>query len=116
MPQPGNHHRRGTYALGRRRVRSPVLTRSGRGASIHERACVVFARFLVGVIALLLTSREASDSYSFGYGRAEVLGALASISIVWAMTAMLLFEAVQRLIVPVCAVASAIRAAHLPPA
>ena len=33
------------------------------------------AGFLVGAIALVLTSRDASSRYSFGFGRAEVLGA-----------------------------------------
>ena len=58
------------------------------------------AGFLVGVIALVLTSREASEKYSFGFHRAEVLGALVSISIVWLMTGILLYEAVKRLFVP----------------
>ena len=34
------------------------------------------AGFLVGAIALVLTSRNANHRYSFGFGRAEVLGAL----------------------------------------
>ena len=33
------------------------------------------AGFLVGAIALVLTSRNANHRYSFGFGRAEVLGA-----------------------------------------
>jgi solute carrier family 30 (zinc transporter), member 2 len=43
------------------------------------------AGFLVGAIALVLTSRDATQRYSFGFGRAEVLGALLSLSIVWVM-------------------------------
>ena len=33
------------------------------------------AGFLVGALALVLTSRDASARYSFGFGRAEVRGA-----------------------------------------
>ena len=58
------------------------------------------AGFLVSVMALFLSSRTADAQYTFGYHRAEVLGALASIMVVWVMTGILLFEAVQRLITP----------------
>ncbi len=39
--------------------------------------------------------------YSFGYHRAEILGALVSILIIWLVTGALVFEAVQRTIKPV---------------
>ena len=58
------------------------------------------AGFLVSVLALFLSSRTADAQYTFGYHRSEVIGALASITVVWVMTALLLFEAVQRLITP----------------
>ena len=58
------------------------------------------AGFIVSVLALLLSGREATAQYSFGYHRAEVLGALASIMVVWVMTGILLYEAVKRLINP----------------
>ena len=58
------------------------------------------AGFLVGAIALVLTSRNANHRYSFGFGRAEVLGALLSLSIVWVMTLLLVVEAVKRLFFP----------------
>ena len=56
--------------------------------------------FLVSVLALFLSSRKADATYTFGYHRAETLGALASILVVWMMTAILLFEAAHRLIQP----------------
>lgn len=37
---------------------------------------------------------------SYGYHRAEILGALLSISLVWTMTAFLLVEAVKRITNP----------------
>jgi len=58
------------------------------------------AGFVVSVLALILSSRQATPEYSFGYSRAEVLGALASIMVVWMMTGILLWEAVMRFITP----------------
>ena len=58
------------------------------------------AGFLVGAMSLFLTSRAHDARYSFGYHRAEVLGAIASILIVWLMTGMLVYEAVKRMIIP----------------
>ena len=58
-------------------------------------------RFLVSVLALILSGREANAEYSFGYHRAEVLGAVASIFVVWLMTGILVWEAITRLITPV---------------
>ncbi|EOD09435.1 hypothetical protein EMIHUDRAFT_42691, partial [Emiliania huxleyi CCMP1516] len=58
------------------------------------------AGFLVGIMSLYLTSRAANSKYSFGFHIAEVLGALVSVSIVWLMTAMLVFEATNRLVEP----------------
>ena len=52
------------------------------------------------MLALFLSSRKADATYTFGYHRAETLGALASILVVWMMTAILLFEAMHRLVQP----------------
>ena len=58
------------------------------------------AGFLVSVLSLILSSRKATPQFSFGYHRAEVIGALASISVVWVMTGILVIEATARLITP----------------
>jgi len=58
------------------------------------------AGFLVGVLSLFLTNRAPTPKYSFGYHIAEVLGAMVSISIVWLMTGVLLYEATNRLFSP----------------
>lgn len=55
----------------------------------------------MSVLALILSGREANAEYSFGYHRAEVLGAVASIFVVWLMTGILVWEAITRLITPV---------------
>ena len=58
------------------------------------------AGFLVSVLALFLSDRQANERYSFDYHRAEVIGALASIAVVWVMTAILFYEAVWRMVKP----------------
>lgn len=55
------------------------------------------AGFLVSLCALGLSKRRASPVMSYGYHRAEILGALLSISLVWALTGWLVVEAVDRL-------------------
>jgi len=52
--------------------------------------------FIVSLVALQLSARGASGQYTYGYKQAEVLGALLSVAIVWALTAILLWEAVPR--------------------
>mmetsp|Transcript_95984 Transcript_95984/g.276525 ORF Transcript_95984/g.276525 Transcript_95984/m.276525 type:complete len:218 (-) Transcript_95984:63-716(-) len=53
--------------------------------------------FVVSLVCLQLASHGASGSYTYGFKQAEVLGALLSVTIVWALTAALLMEACQRL-------------------
>jgi Co/Zn/Cd efflux system component len=52
--------------------------------------------FAVSLFAVALSQREPSAHYTYGYHQAEILGALTSVLIVWAMTGVLLFEAIQR--------------------
>jgi solute carrier family 30 (zinc transporter), member 2 len=55
------------------------------------------AGFLISVGALWLTSRKPTDSLSYGFHRAEILGALLSVFLIWAVTAVLMWEAVDRI-------------------
>ncbi|XP_071549529.1 proton-coupled zinc antiporter SLC30A2-like [Panulirus ornatus] len=57
-----------------------------------------FCGFLVSLVALCLIRRPPSASMSFGYYRAEVLGSVASVFIVWVVTGLLVAAAVQRLL------------------
>jgi zinc transporter 2 len=57
--------------------------------------------FIVSLVALQLSVKGATAEYTYGFKQAEVLGALMSILIVWALTAILLWEAVPRFIHPV---------------
>lgn len=55
--------------------------------------------FAVSLFAVALSQKGASSHYTYGYHQAEILGALTSVLIVWAMTGVLLFEAIQRFVV-----------------
>lgn len=56
--------------------------------------------FIVAIMALHLAAQQATKEYTYGFHQAEILGALISIMIVWALTAVLLYEAIQRFITP----------------
>lgn len=56
--------------------------------------------FLLTLIALGIARRPRTSSMSFGYHRAEILGALASAISLWALSGVLIYEAVRRLIHP----------------
>lgn len=57
--------------------------------------------FLVSIFATWAATQPSSWHYSFGYHRAEILGALVSVLTIWAVTGALVFEAFQRTINPV---------------
>ncbi|OMJ87585.1 hypothetical protein SteCoe_10673 [Stentor coeruleus] len=54
--------------------------------------------FCISIISLHITQRPASQQMSFGFHRAEIIGALLSISLIWGLTAWLISEAIHRLI------------------
>ena len=56
--------------------------------------------FSISIVSLHITRRPASTSMSYGFYRAEVLGALASIVLIWGLMIWLLAEAILRLIDP----------------
>uniref|UniRef100_K3W5A9 Cation efflux protein transmembrane domain-containing protein n=1 Tax=Globisporangium ultimum (strain ATCC 200006 / CBS 805.95 / DAOM BR144) TaxID=431595 RepID=K3W5A9_GLOUD len=56
------------------------------------------ASFLVSLFAIYVGSFPANARMPFGYQRAEVLGALISVLIIWMLTLMLLYAAVLRMI------------------
>ncbi|KAJ1606103.1 cation diffusion facilitator-like membrane [Cryptosporidium canis] len=57
--------------------------------------------YLISLFGIHLSKRKATKTMSFGYNRAEILGALLSILLIWIMTAMLVYEAIQRMFYPV---------------
>ncbi|VDD89337.1 unnamed protein product [Enterobius vermicularis] len=57
-----------------------------------------FASMLVSLFALYLADRPASQRMSFGWYRAEVLGAFFSVFLIWIVTGILVYMAVDRII------------------
>ena len=57
-----------------------------------------FFGFIVSLISLFISRRKASNKMHYGYHRAEVLGAIFSVIIIWIVTALLVYEGIQRLI------------------
>ncbi|KAK4470140.1 hypothetical protein MN116_005724 [Schistosoma mekongi] len=57
-----------------------------------------FASFLISLLALFLASRPSTKRMSFGWHRAEVVGALASVLLIWLVTGILVYLAVMRII------------------
>ena len=55
------------------------------------------AGFLTSVVAIFVSRRSASKNFTFGFQRAQTLGALASIAIVWLITTYLVLEAIKRI-------------------
>lgn len=56
--------------------------------------------FLISIISLHITKKQATYTMSYGYYRAEVIGALLSIALIWGLTAWLVSEAIARFIHP----------------
>ena len=52
--------------------------------------------FSVSLVCLWLARRKATPVLSFGFKRAEVLGALLSVSLIWVVTGFLIVEAIER--------------------
>ncbi|KAM9418942.1 proton-coupled zinc antiporter SLC30A8-like isoform 2-T2 [Salvelinus alpinus] len=59
---------------------------------------VDFASFIISLVSLWLSSRPATRTLSYGWHRAEILGALLSVVTIWLVTGVLVYLAVQRLI------------------
>lgn len=56
-----------------------------------------FASFMISLVALYLVSRPATKRLSFGWHRAEIIGALISILMLWLITGVLVYTAVLRI-------------------
>ncbi len=56
--------------------------------------------FVLSLIVLKIAKRPSTKKMTFGYQRAEILGALASGLFLWALCAVLIYEAIVRLITP----------------
>ncbi|XP_073984038.1 proton-coupled zinc antiporter SLC30A2-like isoform X3 [Rhodnius prolixus] len=54
--------------------------------------------FLVGLFAVWISGQPPTNRFTYGYHRAEVLGALLSISVIWILTGIFVYLAVERLV------------------
>lgn len=54
--------------------------------------------YVISIFSLWLSLRTADKDLTYGYARADVLGAMGSVAIIWGLTGWLLFEAYERLI------------------
>lgn len=52
--------------------------------------------FVLSLVSIYYSSKKASKSQTFGYIRAEILGALSSVLIIWGMTIWIFIEAAYR--------------------
>ncbi|CAL8091627.1 unnamed protein product [Calicophoron daubneyi] len=57
-----------------------------------------FATFIVNLVALFVAARPRTKRLSFGWYRTEIVGALISVLMIWAVTGVLVYLAIQRII------------------
>lgn len=57
-----------------------------------------FASFMISLMALWVSARPATKRMSFGWYRAEVIGALTSVLMIWVVTGVLVYLAIQRIL------------------
>lgn len=58
------------------------------------------ASFMISLYAIYLAERPPNAFATYGYHRFEVLGALASVMLIWLLTGVLVYEAINRVINP----------------
>lgn len=57
-----------------------------------------FASFCISLFAIWLSGKPSKKAYNYGYFRAEALGALFTVILIWYVTGILLYLAIRRLI------------------
>ncbi|KAL0268878.1 UNVERIFIED_CONTAM: hypothetical protein PYX00_010671 [Menopon gallinae] len=57
-----------------------------------------FASFMISLFSLWVAGRPATRRMSFGWYRAEVIGALTSVILIWVVTGILVYLAVERIV------------------
>lgn len=56
-----------------------------------------FASFMISLFALWVARRKPTQAMSFGWYRAEVIGALTSVLTIWVVTGILVYLAAERI-------------------
>lgn len=59
-----------------------------------------FSGFMLSLFSIWFAQRPVSDNMSYGYYRAEVIGALSNLIIIWGLTIWLISEAIERVMRP----------------
>lgn len=59
-----------------------------------------FLGFIISIASIKIAKRQATNYMSYGFHRAEIIGALASVTIIWGLTIWLIYEAVWRIFNP----------------
>ena len=54
--------------------------------------------FVISIVSIFISRKVAKNEMSYGYHRAEIIGALVSVVLIWALTVWLLYEATLRVI------------------
>ncbi|KAF5283402.1 hypothetical protein FQA39_LY04778 [Lamprigera yunnana] len=57
-----------------------------------------FASFMISLFSIWVATRPATKKMSFGWYRAEVIGALTSVLLIWVVTGVLVYLAIERVI------------------
>jgi zinc transporter 2 len=57
--------------------------------------------FIISIFSIIIASRKSNTKMTYGYHRAEVIGALTSIVIIWGLTFWLIAESIERISNPV---------------
>ena len=57
-----------------------------------------FASFMISLFAIWVAARPTSTRMNFGWHRAEVIGATVSVLLIWVVTGILVYMAVERII------------------
>lgn len=56
--------------------------------------------FIISIVSIYIAQQQANHQMSYGYHRAEVIGALVSVTIIWGLTVWLIWEASLRILYP----------------
>ena len=59
-----------------------------------------FCGFMISIISICISFKPANQSMTYGYHRAEIIGALGSVLLIWGLAAWLVTEAVKRILHP----------------
>ncbi len=57
-----------------------------------------FSGFAVSMVSILISEKKANSKMTYGFHRAQIVGALGSVVLIWFLTIWLIFEAYERVV------------------